>query len=45
MKTKKNITMDKPLLIDGGLETTMVFHHGIELNHFAAFQLLTRSKP
>ena len=44
MKTKKNITMDKPLLIDGGLETTMVFHHGIELNHFAAFELLNKPK-
>jgi len=36
--------MDKPLLIDGGLETTLVFHHGIELNHFAAFELLNKPK-
>ena len=27
-------------LTDGGMETTFVFHDGIELNHFAAFELL-----
>ena len=27
-------------LTDGGLETTLVFHDGIELPHFAAFDLL-----
>jgi homocysteine S-methyltransferase len=27
-------------LTDGGLETTMIFHEGIELPHFAAFVLL-----
>ena len=27
-------------LTDGGLETTLVFHQGIELPHFAAFELL-----
>jgi homocysteine S-methyltransferase len=27
-------------LTDGGLETTLVFHHGIELPEFAAFDLL-----
>ena len=31
-------------LIDGGLETTLVYHDGIELPHFAAFDLLA-SKP
>ncbi len=25
---------------DGGLETTLIFHHGIDLPHFAAFPLL-----
>jgi homocysteine S-methyltransferase len=30
----------KPFLTDGGLETTLVFHDGIELPHFAAFNLL-----
>ena len=27
-------------LMDGGLETTLVFHHGFELPYFAAFDLL-----
>ena len=27
-------------LTDGGLETTLIFHYGFELNHFAAFELL-----
>ena len=27
-------------LADGGLETTLIFHQGIALNHFAAFELL-----
>lgn len=27
-------------LSDGGLETTLVFHHGLDLPHFAAFDLL-----
>jgi homocysteine S-methyltransferase len=31
---------DDLLLTDGGLETTLVFHDGIELPHFAAFPLL-----
>jgi S-methylmethionine-dependent homocysteine/selenocysteine methylase len=30
----------KLFLSDGGLETTLVFHDGIELPHFAAFNLL-----
>lgn len=29
-----------PFLSDGGLETTLVFHDGISLPHFAAFDLL-----
>lgn len=29
-----------PLLTDGGLETTLVYHHGYELPCFAAFHLL-----
>jgi len=31
-------------LTDGGLETTLVFHRGIQLNHFAAFELLTHDE-
>jgi len=30
----------QPFLSDGGLETTLVFHHGMELPYFAAFDLL-----
>ena len=31
---------DRMFLADGGLETTLVFHRGIELPEFAAFPLL-----
>jgi homocysteine S-methyltransferase len=31
---------DRPFITDGGLETTLVFHQGIDLPHFAAFDLL-----
>lgn len=31
-------------LADGGLETTLIYHQGLELNHFAAFELLTHPK-
>lgn len=31
---------DKLFLTDGGLETTLIFHDGIELPYFAAFYLL-----
>lgn len=30
----------RPFLTDGGLETTLIFHEGIALPHFAAFHLL-----
>jgi homocysteine S-methyltransferase len=30
----------RPFLTDGGLETTLIFHRGIELREFAAFDLL-----
>jgi homocysteine S-methyltransferase len=33
-----------PLLTDGGLETTLVFHQGIDLPGFAAFDLLRRER-
>lgn len=32
-----------PFLTDGGVETTLIFHDGIELPHFAAFTLLADS--
>jgi S-methylmethionine-dependent homocysteine/selenocysteine methylase len=31
---------DRPFLADGGLETTLIFQRGIDLPHFAAFDLL-----
>jgi S-methylmethionine-dependent homocysteine/selenocysteine methylase len=31
---------DRPFLADGGLETTLIFHRGIDLPHFAAIELL-----
>jgi S-methylmethionine-dependent homocysteine/selenocysteine methylase len=31
-----------PFLADGGIETTLIFHEGHELPHFAAYDLLTR---
>jgi len=33
---------DKILLTDGGLETTLIFHQGIDLPEFASFDLLRR---
>jgi homocysteine S-methyltransferase len=33
---------DVPFLADGGIETTLIFHDGFELPHFAAYDLLTR---
>ncbi|MDR7008892.1 homocysteine S-methyltransferase family protein [Paraburkholderia strydomiana] len=31
---------DRPFMTDGGLETSLIFHHGIELPHFASYDLL-----
>jgi S-methylmethionine-dependent homocysteine/selenocysteine methylase len=33
---------DVPFLTDGGLETTLIFHDGHDLPHFAAYDLLAR---
>ena len=35
---------DRIFLTDGGLETTLIFHDGIELPYFAAFDLLRTDK-
>jgi S-methylmethionine-dependent homocysteine/selenocysteine methylase len=32
--------LDVVSLTDGGMETTLIFHHGLELPHFGAFALL-----
>jgi homocysteine S-methyltransferase len=38
--TLPQLAGDRVFLSDGGLETTLVFHHGIDLPDFAAFPLL-----
>ena len=30
----------QPMVADGGMETDLIFHHGVDLPHFAAFPLL-----
>lgn len=30
----------RPLVTDGGMETDLIFHHGVDLPHFAAFPLV-----
>jgi homocysteine S-methyltransferase len=35
-----HLASDRPFVADGGLETTLIFHRGIELPCFAAFALL-----
>lgn len=39
--TLRSRTADGLWLADGGLETTLIFHHGIDLPHFASFPLLS----
>ena len=41
MTHKTNLLKNHLYLTDGGLETTLIFHQGLSLNHFAAFELLT----
>ena len=38
---------DRLFLTDGGIETTLIFHEGLELPDFAAFDLLAtpRARP
>ena len=37
--------LDGPTFItDGGMETTLIFHHGLDLPHFAAFTLLANKQ-
>lgn len=33
-----------PLVTDGGMETDLIFHHGIDLPEFAAFPLITEAR-
>jgi homocysteine S-methyltransferase len=39
-RSRIEILTTRPFMTDGGLETTLVFHEGIELPAFAAFDLL-----
>jgi len=34
----------RPMVTDGGMETDLIFHHGVDLPHFAAFPLLESSR-
>ena len=34
----------RPMVTDGGIETDLIFHHGIYLPHFAAFPLLESAR-
>ena len=36
--------LDVVSLTDGGMETTLIFHHGLDLPHFAAFTLLANEQ-
>lgn len=40
MKLKEILASGSRILTDGGLETTLVFHNGIQLRLFAAFELM-----
>lgn len=40
MKLKRILDSGSRIITDGGLETTLIFHKGIELRYFAAFELL-----
>lgn len=40
MNSITNMFSDGYFLTDGGLETTLIYHNDIPLNHFAAFELL-----
>ena len=39
-KSLPQLSGDRVYLTDGGLETSMVFHHNLDLPHFASFTLL-----
>ena len=34
------LTGERMFITDGGIETDLIFHHGLDLPHFAAFTLL-----
>lgn len=44
MNLKDYFNSDTPILTDSGFETTLIFHHDIDLPHFASFYLLDKPK-
>jgi len=44
MKLKDYFNSELPILTDSGFETTLIFHHDIDLPHFASFYLLDKPK-
>jgi len=44
MNISEYLNTDIPILTDSGFETTLIFHHNIELPHFASFYLLDKPK-
>lgn len=44
MKLESFLNGKTPVLTDSGFETTLIYHHNIDLPHFAAFYLLDKPK-
>lgn len=44
MKTENILNNEKLFLTDSGFETTIIFHHNIDLPHFALFSIIDKSK-
>lgn len=44
MNIKDYFNSNTPILTDSGFETTLIFHHHIDLPHFASFYLLDKPK-
>ncbi|MEQ3796390.1 homocysteine S-methyltransferase family protein [Flavobacteriaceae bacterium MJ-SS4] len=44
MNIKDYLNSNIPVLTDSGFETTLLFHHNIDLPHFASFYLLDKPK-
>ncbi len=40
--TDRGTSACTPMVTDGGLETDLIFHHGVDLPHFAAFPLVAQ---
>ena len=44
MKLQEYLNSNNPILTDSGFETTLIYHHDIDLPHFASFYLLDKPK-